>query len=206
MPVMLVLCGLQPLITNIHAARSNAERLFRAGEIGNLSLAPESPAGLSAAAQALVRPADTIAYADGVAERIASDVSGYPYFIQWFGEALWDAADLDGSELITHESYERERPAIQRSLDDEFFEPRYGDARKGDQATLRIAASLGGESFTKSDLDEASTKSTGALSVSLSRLISDNLVYRDQQGVYAYTAPLFGDFVRRRHRLLPDDK
>jgi hypothetical protein len=206
LPVMLVLCGLQPLTANIHAARSNAERLFRAGEIGNLSLVPDSPGALSAAAQALVRPADTIAYAEGVAERIAGDVSGYPYFIQWFGEALWDAADLDGSGVIDDGLYERERPAIQRSLDNEFFEPRYRDARRADQGTLRVAASLGGEGFTKADLDAAATRSTGALAVSLNRLVADNLVYRDEHGVYAYTAPLFGDFVRRRHPRLPEDR
>jgi hypothetical protein len=206
LPVMLVLCGLQPLTANVHAARSNAERLFRAAEIGNLSLTPEPPDAVSAAAQALVLPANTVTYADGVAERIAADVSGYPYFIQWFGEALWDAADLDGTATITHELYERERSAIQRSLDDEFFEPRYRDARKGDQWTVRLAASLGGESFTKSDLDAATTKSVGALSVSLGRLIAANLVYRDEQGVYAYTAPMFGDFVRRRHPILPEDE
>jgi len=206
LPVMLVLCGLQPLTGNIHAARSNAERLFRAGEIGNLSLIPDPPGAMSAAAQALVRPATTISYADGVAERIANDVSGYPYFIQWFGEALWDAADLEDSNVITDELYERERPAIQRNLDDEFFEPRYRDARRGDQQTLRVAASLGGESFAKADLDAATAKSIGATSVSLNRLVGDNLVYRDEQGVYAYTAPLFGDFMRRRHPLLPEDQ
>jgi hypothetical protein len=205
LPVMLVLCGLQPLTANIHAARSNAERLFRAGEVGNLRLTPESPATLSAAAQALVHPADTITYADGLAERVAGDVSGYPYFLQWFGEALWDAADLDNLDLITHELYERERPAIQRSLDDEFFEPRYRDARKADQRTLRAAASLGSESFTKVDLDAEDARTTGALAVSLNRLIADNLVYRDDHGVYAYTAPLFGDFMRRRHPCSPED-
>jgi AAA ATPase domain len=206
LPVMLVLCGLQPLTANIHAARSNAERLFRAGEVGNLPLTPEPPDTLSAAAQALVRPADTITYADDLAERVAGDVSGYPYFLQWFGEALWDAADLDSLDLITHELYERERPAIQRNLDDEFFEPRYRDARKADQRTLRAAAPLGGESFTKVDLDAADARTTGALAVSLNRLIADNLVYRDEHGVYAYTAPLFGDFMRRRHPCLPEDR
>ena len=34
LPVMLVLCGLPPLIGNIHRARSNAERLFKAEQIG----------------------------------------------------------------------------------------------------------------------------------------------------------------------------
>jgi hypothetical protein len=36
-------------------------------------------------------------------------------------------------------------------------------------------------------------------------LIADNLLYRDDHGVYAYTAPLFGDFLRRRHPRLDED-
>jgi hypothetical protein len=205
-PVMLVLCGLPPLTGNIHAARSNAERLFRGEEIGNLPLEPQPPEDRSAAAQALVRPATDIIYASGVAERIARDVDGYPYFIQWFGEALWDAADLQDATTITAELYKREHSAIQRNLDEEFFEPRYRDARQAEQGTLRVAASLGGERFTKADLDTATSRSTGALAQSLIRLIADNLVYRDDHGVYAYTAPMFGDFMRRRHKRLDEDE
>src|SRR5271155_387803 len=133
MPIMLVLCGLPPLVGNIHAARSNAERLFRAEVIDNLSLTPEPPEQLSAAAQALVRPATDITYAPGIAERVARDVDGYPYFVQWFGETLWEAADLEGTTTITAELYDRERVTIQRSLDEDFFEPRYRDARQADQ-------------------------------------------------------------------------
>lgn len=205
LPVMLVLCGLHPLTRNIREARSNAERLFRASEIGNLSLEPAPPEELSAAAQALVRPVSDISYADGVAERVARHVDGYPYFIQWFGESLWEAADIEGLNVITSELYERERPAIQRSLDEEFFVPRYEDARAADQRTLRIAASLGEERFTKADLDAAETRSGNALSQSLKRLIADHLLYRGDHGVYAYTAPMFGDFLRRRYPRLPDD-
>jgi hypothetical protein len=206
LPVMLVLCGLPPLTGNIHAAKSNAERLFRAEDIGNLRLEAGPSEGLSAAAEALVRPANDITYEGGVADVIARDVDGYPYFIQWFGEALWDAADLDGASAITAELYERERKTIQQGLDDEFYEPRYRDARQADQGTLRVAASLGGEGFTKADLDAATARSTGALAQSLTRLIADNLIYRDDHGVYAYTAPLFGDFIRRRHRRLDEDR
>ncbi len=206
LPIMLVLCGLPPLVGNIHAARSNAERLFRAETINNLSLTPEPPDELSAATAALVRPATDITYARGVADRVARDVDGYPYFIQWYGEALWEAADLEGTAAITEKLYERERVAIQGSLDEEFFEPRYRDARQADQGTLRVAASLGGERFTKAELDAATGRSTGALSQSLIRLIADNIVYRDDHGVYAYTAPMFGDFMRRRHSRLPDDE
>jgi AAA ATPase domain len=205
LPVMLVLCGLPPLTGNIHAARSNAERLFRAEDIGNLPLEPQPPEQHSAAAQALVHPASDITYAPGIAEQIARDVDGYPYFIQWFGEALWDAADLQDNTTITSETYAHEQHTIQRSLDEEFFEPHYRDARQADQRTLRVAASLGGERFTTADLDAASGRSTGALAQSLIRLIADNLIYRDAHGIYAYTAPMFGDFMRRRHPRLDED-
>jgi hypothetical protein len=206
LPIMLVLCGLPSLVRNIHAARSNAERLFRAELLGNLSLEAEPPAKLSVAAQALARPAKNIAYAAGVADHVARDVDGYPYFLQWFGEELWDAADRTGAPKIDDALYQRERISIQNDLDDEFFEPRYRDARTADQAMLRIAASLGGERLAKADLDDATVKSPGAVAQSLLRLIADNLVYRDDHGIYAYTAPMFGDFMRRRHPKLVDDK
>jgi hypothetical protein len=195
MPVMLVLCGLPPLIANIHRARSNAERLFKAEQIANLGL-DATEDGLSDAA---------LAFTDETAEKIARDVDGYPYFVQWFGEALWDAADVDARGVIDDELYANHRQLVQRALDDEFFEPRYRDARRADQGTVRVAASLGGERFEKNEIDAATTKSSGAIAQSLNRLIADNLVFRDDHGVYAYTAPLFGDFLRRRHPRMDED-
>ena len=43
------------------------------------------------------------------------------------------------------------------------------------------------------------SRNANANAQSLNRLVGDNVIFRDQQGVYAYTAPLFGDFMRRRH-------
>jgi hypothetical protein len=207
LPVMLVLCGLPPLIVNIHRARSNAERFFKAENIGSLSVTRGSN-GPSDAALALVRPArdsGEIAFHDDAAEAIARDVDGYPFFVQWFGEALWDAADVGARTAIDAELYATQRTLVQRTLDDEFFEPRYRDARRADQGTLRVAASLGAERFEKSQIDAATRRTSGAIAQSLGRLIADNLLYRDDHGVYAYTAPLFGDFLRRRHPRLEED-
>ena len=163
---------------------------------------------LSDAALALVNPAHDsgeIAFVDATAEKIARDVDGYPYFIQWFGEALWDAADFDARGVIDDDLYATHRQIVQSALDDEFFEPRYRDARRADQGTMRVAASLGGERFEKNEIDAATTRSSGAIAQSLNRLIADNLLFRDDHGVYAYTAPLFGDFMRRRHPRLDED-
>lgn len=208
LPVMLVLCGLPPLTANIHHARSNAERLFRAQELDNLPLGAQD-SELSEAALALVKPAadeGSITFDPKVADQIAHDVNGYPYFVQWFGEALWENAEINKLDRITKEIYESHKTQIQLALDAEFFEPRYQDARAADQQTLRVAASLGDERFTKRDIDKATTRSAGALAESLRRLIADNLVYRDDHGVYAYTAPLFGEYLRRCHPRRNEDR
>jgi hypothetical protein len=206
-PVMLVMSGLPPLIRNLQDARSHSERLFRAEELANLSLQAEE-AVLSAAELALVKPAEDVGVEIDHAtdHRVVRRVDGYPYFIQKFGEALWDAADDAGESRIGEKLLERTELAIQDSLDAEFFEGRYGDATAGDQRTLRVAASLGGERFEIARLiEEIRTRKPNATQQSVNRLLQKNLIYRFEQGVYAYTAPLFGEFVRRKHPRGEDD-
>ena len=201
-PVMLVVSGLPPLIQHLQAARSHAERLFRVEELGNLSLVSAQPGGLSPAALALTKPAEDsgIRFQRTVAETIAADVDGYPYFIQKYGEALWDAADAANADRITPRLYQATRARIQDALDAEFFDTRYGDAPRADQLTLRVAASLGGERFKLGALaQEFTNRKTNATQQSVNRLLKSNHLYRVSQGVYAYTAPLFGDCLRRRY-------
>ena len=158
--------------------------------------------GPSPAAAALTEAVkgSEISFPLDVAERVAADVSGYPYFIQWYGEALWDAADDAGLDVIEPELCEAARESIQNSLDTEFFEGRYQEAKRAEQTTMRIAGSLGGESFRVGDvIEEFSRIKPGAVQQSVNRLTQNNLIYRVRYGEYAYTAPLFGDFLRRRH-------
>jgi AAA ATPase domain len=209
LPVMLVVSGLPPLIQNLQAARSHAERLFRLEELGNLSLESASGNGSSAAALALTKPADDtgIRFEPAVAEQIARDVDGYPYFIQKYGEALWDAADAANVHVITKALYEDGRARIQNALDAEFFENRYLDAPRADQLTLRVAGFLGGERFEIARLvEQLPSRKANATQQSVNRLLKSNHLYRVQQGVYAYTAPLFGDFLRRRYPRDDDDR
>ena len=94
---------------------------------------------------------------------------------------------------IAHES-------IQDGLDTEFFEGRYEEAKRAEQTTSRIAGSLGGATFRVGDLvEKCSRLKPGAIQQSLNRLTQHNTIYRVRYGEYAYTAPLFGDFLRRRH-------
>jgi hypothetical protein len=201
LPVMLVMCGLPPLATNLQAARSHSERLFKVEEIGNLRLATTGD-WPSPAAAALTHAVDrsSIQFAETLPQRIAEDVDGYPYFVQWYGEALWDAADELGRDTIDEDLYEAWRGQIQDGLDAEFFEGRYAEAKRAEQLTLRVLGSLGGEAFRIAELaDEIKSLKQNAVQQSVNRLAQANLIYRIRYGEYAYTAPLFGDFLRRRH-------
>ncbi len=201
LPVMLVVCGLPPLVTNLQRARSHSERLFRAEELGNLSLDKLST-GVSPAARALFEPVNGtgIAYDADLAEQIVCDVDGYPYFIQKYGEALFDAARDSDTTVIDTRMYRTIRKLVQDDLDMEFFEGRYNDATASDQMSLRVAGDLGGESFQFGDLvAEVLSRKPNATQQSVNRLLQGNLVYRVRHGEYAYTAPMFGDFLRRKH-------
>ena len=207
-PVMLVVSGLPPLVNNLQEARSHSERLFEAEPLADLSL-ESMDGGPSPAVLALTEPVKgtSLSYARETAEQIVRDVSGYPYFIQKFGGALWDAAVQAGRSKIDDALYRSTRKLVRDSLDQEFFEGRYGGATPGDQMTLRIAASLGGEQFEVRRLgEEITSRNQNANQQSVNRLLQGNLLYRVQQGVYAYTAPLFGDFVRRKYPRQDDDR
>jgi hypothetical protein len=158
---------------------------------------------------ALTEPAARtgLIYAAQAAERIVQDVAGYPYFIQLFGAALWDAAMDGGRDTIDDGLYDSVHRFIQRDLDNEFFEGRYNDATKADKLTLRIAGTLGGERFAFSELAAAiESRNSNATQQSVNRLLLGNLIYRVSHGEYAYTAPLFGDFLRRKYPRQPEDK
>jgi AAA ATPase domain len=202
LPVMLVVSGLPPLVQNLQAARSHTERLFRVEELGNLSLTQPARGEPSPAALALIKPAnDTgIRFEPAVAERVAADVDGYPYFIQKYGEALWDAADAANLPALTARLYSSTRARVRDALDAEFFENRYLDAPRADQLTLRVAAALEGEQFEIAKLAaQFRSRNANATQQSLNRLLKSNHIYRVSLGVYAYTAPLFGDFLRRNY-------
>ena len=209
LPLMLVVSGLPPLVQNLQAARSHAERLFRVEELGNLSLRPPARGEPSPAALALIKPAEDtgVRFERSVAERVAADVDGYPYFIQKYGEALWDAADAANLKSVDAKLYSSTRIRVQDALDAEFFENRYLDAPRADQLTLRVAADLGGERFEIAKLaSQFQSRNANATQQSVNRLLKSNHTYRVSQGVYAYTAPLFAAFLRRKYPRQPSDR
>lgn len=209
LPVMLVLCGLPPLVDSSHKARSNAIRNFREPlEIGNLPTSGDP----SLAYLALTKPVEDlpISYDPETARQIVEDVSGYPFFIQLAGAELWKAATQLKKKEVDAELYEATKPSIWTMLDKKFYGPIYRSAQVSEQNVLRMsAASVQGERFRPQDFVSLYPKSRNALDQTLKRLKDEvGLIYSTgaQRGEYGYTIPLFGDYLRRVHTWGPSEE
>ncbi len=84
------LAGLPSLLRILAEAKSYSERVFSFHTIDNLTV--------PLAAELLTAPAgsEPVAWDDAAVERVVSQASGYPYFLQQFGQDSWnDAAGPD---------------------------------------------------------------------------------------------------------------
>ena len=187
LPLMLMLCGLPPVVDNLSRSKSYSERMFLTQELGNLR-PPEDKA-------ALVDPAVRLGrrYADDVVEAVMQDSGGYPFFIQVYGDALWSGST---GETITMADLRRLRPRILATLDAGFFRARYVRASPHERLLMGNIASFG-ESATIEQLQQASGKRNNEIQPTISALIQKGLIYRPERARVAFTAPMFGAFLNR---------
>jgi hypothetical protein len=187
LPLMLMLCGLPPVVDNLSRSKSYSERMFATQELGNLR-PPEDRA-------AFVDPAVRLGrrYADEVVDGVMADSGGYPFFIQVYGDALWTGSHGD---TISMADLRRLRPRILATLDAGFFRARYVRASPQERLLMRNVAAFG-ESATIEQLQQASHKRNNEIQPTVSALIQKGLVYRPERARIAFTAPMFGAFLNR---------
>ncbi len=187
LPLMLMLCGLPPVVDNLARSKSYSERMFATQELGNLR-PPEDRA-------ALVDPAVRLGrrYADEVVDAVMEDSGGYPFFIQVYGDALWTGSH---AEMISMTDFRRLRPRILTTLDAGFFRARYVRASPNERQLMRNIATFG-ESATIEQLQQASGRRNNEIQPTVSALIQKGLVYRPERARIAFTAPMFGAFLLR---------
>jgi len=89
------------------------------------------------------------------------------------------------------------RTAILGDLDDLFFEGRYRRATLRERTVLHAIASLGGESATVKELATAARLKNNEIQPLVANLTDKGLVYRPGRRIIAFTAPMFGAYLRR---------
>lgn len=188
LPITLVGAGLPQIAELAGDAKSYAERLFKFPKIGNLS--PDD------AKQALLRPAqgEGASYTAEALEAAVEITSGYPYFLQELGSAVWTIAD---GPTITREDVEMAVPGYEAKLDESFFRVRLDRASTLQSSYLRAMAGLGPTAQKASDVADAMGRTSQNLAPIRAELISMGLLYTPEHGYAAFTVPQFDKFMLR---------
>jgi hypothetical protein len=202
LPVVVVGAGLPHLPTVLSASKSYSERLFRYSRIDRLDRA--------AADLALVVPVrdEQVEFTPDALGEMYAVTAGYPYFVQAYGKAVWDAA---AASPITPEDVRVAAPEAEAELGVGFFGSRYERATPAEREYLRAMAEAAVTESESGDAGsgEADSVATAAVASHLDRkpqslspardaLLKKGLIYSGERGRIAFTVPHFGAFLRSR--------
>ena len=187
--LLFALAGLPSLPRVLAEAKSYAERLFVFERIEHLPV--------QLAREALIVPADGegATWAEEAVSFVVRETSGYPYFLQQFGQETWNYAT--GPELgVTdaHVGAARGRAA----LDSGFFRARWDRATRAEQQYLRAMAADGDAGTSSGEVASRLGRKVTSLGPARASLIAKGLVYAPEHGVVAFTVPGMADFIQRQ--------
>ena len=187
LPFYIIGAGLPNLPGVLTKARSYAERLFEYRSIGRIDD--------EAVIEGFQKPAHELGYAfdDAALARLVDLSHGYPYFIQAYGKASWDASD---STPIPVAAVERGEPVARAELDQGLYVSRWQRATPLGREYLAAMAAIG-EVCTSAQVAKRMERSVSDLSSIRLSLIELGLVYSPERGRIAFTVPGMDEFIRR---------
>ncbi|GLY48389.1 ATP-binding protein [Lentzea sp. NBRC 102530] len=191
-PLVVVGAGLPHLPAVLSASKSYSERLFRYVRIDRLSRED--------ADRAVLAPVDRedAGITDEALDALFDASGGYPYFIQAYGKAAWDAAPADP---ITALDVSVAAPEADAELAVGFFGSRYERATPAEREYLRSMAELtdGKDAgVNTAQVADHLGRKPSSLSPARDSLIKKGLVYSAERGQIAFTVPHFGRFLLGR--------
>jgi hypothetical protein len=197
-PVLVVGAGLPHLPVVLSAAKSYAERLFRYVAVDRLPRDMADRAWLRPAAE------EGVDFEPAALDRLYELTDGYPYFVQAYGKATWDAAV--GSP-VTVADVDHAAPEAEAELAVGFFGSRFERATPAERDYMRTMAELGADrvvgdtvvtsgQVTTADVARALGRKPQSLSPARDGLIKKGLVFSSERGTVAFTVPHFGSFLR----------
>lgn len=188
-PLLVALAGLPSLPRVLSEAKSYSERLFVYRDITQLSN--------DAAGKALSQPAaqEGAAWHDDAVRYVVDETAGYPYFLQEYGQATWNAAD--GPDLKLTDA--RIGAAVgQGHLDTGFYRSRWERATPAQRDYLHAMAADGNGPSQSSEVAGRLGKTPTGLGPVRDALIKKGLIYAPEHGQVAYTVPRMADFIARQ--------
>jgi hypothetical protein len=191
-PLVVVGAGLPHLPAVLSASKSYSERLFRYVRIDRLDR--------EAADRALTAPAaeEDVEFTEAALDVLYALTDGYPYFVQAYGKATWDAA---GASPVGADDVRVAAPEAEEELAIGFFGSRYERATPAERDYMRTMADLGVEGgdgpVPTSAVASALGRKPSSLSPARDSLVKKGLVYSAERGTIGFTVPHFGRYLRR---------
>lgn len=185
----LVVSGLPNLTTNLKDAKTYTERMFTYKEMTNLSDVE--------AEKAIRVPIKKLGYSfeEKLIKHIVKETRGYPYFLQFYCYYLIKSKRSDSISLV---DYKRIRSNMLKELDISFYQDRLKKATPVEQEILEAMAQIGDENISPIKILKILKIEKSMLFAYLRNLIEKNLVYKSGRGKYAFTIPLFREFLLRK--------
>lgn len=189
LPFYIIGAGLPNLPGVLSKSRSYAERLFEYRTIGQLSDA-DAAEGFQKPARRNGRP-----FTDDALNELIKVSSGYPYFIQAYGKAAWNAS---GSNPIPLQAVTKSEACARAELDDGLYSARWQRTTPTGRRYLAAMAKIRTESpSSTAEVADRLGKSTGEISMTRDKLIKLGLIYSPEYGKVAFTVPGMGEFILR---------
>jgi hypothetical protein len=188
-PLVVVGAGLPHLPAVLSASKSYSERLFRYARIGQLDR-KDADFALLAPAEREEASFDTDAL-----DALYQASGGYPYFVQAYGKAAWDAAPRSP---IGPADVKMAAPEAEAELAVGFFGSRFERATPAEREYLRAMAELTSgrdEPVATAAIAEHLERRASSLSPARDSLMKKGLVFSAQRGQIAFTVPHFGRFL-----------
>lgn len=188
-PLLFALTGLPSLPRVLAEAKSYSERLFLFAQIEHL----DDPL----AWEAITKPAEDegVLWDDNAVRFVVHETSGYPYFLQQFGQDTWNEAP---GPTITLSDAKIGAARGRSTLDVGFFRARWDRATRAEQAYLRAMAVDGDGGSPSGEVAVRLGKRASSLGPARASLIAKGLIYAPEHGVVAFTVPGMADFIQRQ--------
>lgn len=199
LPFYIIGAGLPNLPGTLTASRSYAERLFEYRTIGRL----DDDAAVTCFQETAAQSGRS--FTDEAVSRLVQDSQGYPYFIQAYGEAAFNASDSSPIPLKAVEIGEHKAISI---LDQGLYESRWQRSTKLGRRYMYAMASLGEEECDSSAVAHKMGRSARDLTKARHSLIELGLIYAPERGKVAFTVPGMAAFIQRTEpkESMPYDK
>ena len=191
-PLVVVGAGLPHVPAVLSASKSYSERLFRYARIDRLDRQDADRAVLAPIER------EEAGIAEEALDALFDASGGYPYFIQAYAKAAWDAAPDDP---ITVKDVQVAAPEAEQELAVGFFGSRYERATPAEREYLLAMAELTqgrDEGAATSDIAVYLGRKPSSLSPARDSLMKKGLVYSAERGHIAFTVPHFGHYLLGR--------